>query len=524
MWKFLSKLLRALQQRGVGYGKDIWRNLEAAAGENKVAFDWLDNNVAKPIEQAKAAYTNDVITMLEEYKQSIDKYGIKKGSKESKATQWFGEGVKEDGTKYTLSDLKQDHPDNWQNIVEFNDVNRKIYDNLLTQLNNTLETIYPNALENALNRANKMEADLNFYQNKMDALYERLGFGEDVEADIRSLGNTIKMTKGRYNSLIDSIQSGDILRNKRVTPRKDYYHHFSEVLEGIQGIRNIMTTSQEIDPRLASMSEYTKPKSKWAGFMQQRKGGKYKADAVASMLTYLPAAQYKIHFDPVIARLRGTVSSLAEATTNTRNANKVIELLTEYTNSLAGKTNFIDRAVQKVAGRKLMALLGSINSRVKANAVLGNFRSALIQIGNIPNAMAYITNPKSWAKGTINTLFNDSSKMSPFIRERYMGDLLDEFDPKFTPKRFAKWLLQVGDEKSARLIWNTAYQEALRNGHQDPIRYADSITRKSMAGRGIGELPLTQESKVLGIAGPFQVEVNNTYNVIKDTVKKQRNG
>ena len=49
--------------------------------------------------------------------------------------------------------------------------------------------------------------------------------------------------------------------------------------------------------------------------------------------------------------------------------------------------------------------------------------------------------------------------------------------------------------------------------------YADRITRRSVAGRGIGELPLMQKSKIVKLLAPFQVEVSNQWEVMKDKAK-----
>ena len=106
--------------------------------------------------------------------------------------------------------------------------------------------------------------------------------------------------------------------------------------------------------------------------MQQRTGSmNYSEDSVAAMVDYIKGAEYKINIDPVIADNRSVVKGLVEQTKNTRNANKFIEWLTEWTNDLAGKTNMIDRPFQKMLDRTPMKALRWLNNRVKANAVVG---------------------------------------------------------------------------------------------------------------------------------------------------------
>ena len=62
-------------------------------------------------------------------------------------------------------------------------------------------------------------------------------------------------------------------QNKRLYPRQDYYRHFKELdnsfLSTIDGIKRGAT---DIDPNLVGKSEFSKPKSKFAGILQKRLG------------------------------------------------------------------------------------------------------------------------------------------------------------------------------------------------------------------------------------------------------------
>jgi hypothetical protein len=50
----------------------------------------------------------------------------------------------------------------------------------------------------------------------------------------------------------------------------------------------------------------------------------------------------------------------------------------------------------------------------------------------------------------------------------------------------------------------------------DAVLKADELTRKSVAGRGIGEMPLSQKAKTTKLFAPFQVEVRNAISVLKE--------
>jgi len=105
--------------------------------------------------------------------------------------------------------------------------------------------------------------------------------------------------------------------------------------------------------------------------------------------------------------------------------------------------------------------------------------------------------------------------------ERYADNVARQFDVKILdqPKKFAAWMLGALDEVGTKFIWSSTYQKALAEGVQNPIKYADDITRKLVAGRGIGEVPLLQKSKLFQLVAPFTVEVNNLWKVQKDFIK-----
>ena len=116
----------------------------------------------------------------------------------------------------------------------------------------------------------------------------------------------------------------------------------------------------------------------------------------------------------------------------------------------------------------------------------------------------------------------DFFEQSPFLKERYgVEDAISRFDEGILqqPKKFAAWLMGFGDETASRMIWASAYEQAQRTGQTNPVQYADDITRRSVAGRGIGELPISQQSKALQLFTPFQVEVNNTWQLMKEQSK-----
>ncbi|WP_101908880.1 hypothetical protein [Marasmitruncus massiliensis] len=536
-----AEAVSKLTGRGVSYNKDFARNLDAAAGKDKKVRQWLKDNIETPFLDAKARYADNVKTKLDTYKKQMDALGIKKGSKESSAVQWIGEGVKVDKYgdphEYTMEMLREEFPESWQRILQADKINRKLYDDYIQSINNSLTQIYPDAQVKALERSDRLMDSIHYTNSRIDELAGDLANEPDIlnqaklKDEISRLKRKVSLDSGAFNQLQNDIQSGDYLRNKRLLPRKDYYHHFQELQEGVGGLKNIISTPADIDPHLAGTSDFTQPKSKWTGFMQQRKGAEYSSDAVGGMIKYIPAAEYKVNIDPIIAKNRGTVKYLADQTEDLRNANKFIEWMGDWTNDLAGKTNPIDRPVQKLTGRKAMKVVEWVNNRVKSNAVLGNLNSAVSQVFNIPNAVGYIKSPKNLAKGAaeyVQSMFGNKElqnllDQSGFLKERYLDQSIKQFDEGTlkAPRKFAEWLLNAGDEGASKFIWLSAYDQAKDQGIKNAVEYADDIARRAVAGRGIGELPITQKSKLVQLFAPFQVEVNNAYQVLKEKVKQK---
>ncbi|WP_283673052.1 peptidoglycan DD-metalloendopeptidase family protein [Butyricicoccus sp. Marseille-Q5471] len=523
------------------YNKDLSRVLDSVAGKDTKLREVLRNHIEKPIMNAKSRYAHNVKNKLDQYHEAAKELGIRQGSRESAAVQWYGEGyrrVKTNGhieeVAYTLDDLKREFPDSWQNIQRMDQINRRVYDGYLEQINASLSKIYPNVEENAKHDLNVLKAKRDGLQNKVRAIQDGLFASPDAEysSDLKRLMQDVQANDKEINQLQKAIESGEIFRNKRVFARKDYYHHWQEMDDGLSAIKNIFQTSADIDPRLVGVSDWTKPKSKWAGFMQARKGIDSTEDSVGGMVKYIQAAEYKINIDPEIARLRVTVRDIQNGTADTRNANKFIEWLTDYTNDLAGKTNPLDRGVQKtLIGRQAMKGLRWLNNRVKGNAIMGNFSSMVSQVYNLPNVAGYVKNPADLVAGAADAArvglgdkkMQNILSQSGFLTERYLDHAVRQFDESVlkTPEKFLSWMMEIGDRKVAEMSWFAAYRQAQRNGLDNAVDFADDLTRRAIAGRGIGEIPLNQKSEITKLFAPFQVEVNNAYQVLKEKVKQK---
>lgn len=416
-------------------------------------FQLAKEKVLDPFDQAKANFINDQENLLKELQTNIvDNLGITKGSKLSRYVQQLGEG------KLTLGELQQLEPKKWQAVVEADKWFRGMYDSLLNQVNEVRAKIYPNNPE------------------------------------------------------------------KIIPARQDYYRHFMDMAEGFSGLKNIFESPSSIQSSLAGVSETTKPKARWASFMQARTGDKTKYDAVGGFLDYIKAAMYSKNVDPMIEQFRGLANDLRSTTAEEGGRlNNFIVFLDDFANDLAGKTNKLDRAIQDwIPGtRKTMAAMNWVNNRFKVNAIVGNVSSAINQTLQIPLGIADagVGNTIKAVPDTLANIFKETaSRDSAFLKERYFSSAYDAFDTGMVDnaKKGASWLLRNIEETTVRLVWNSEYQKALSQGLENPVKTADEWTRSIVAGRGIGEVPLAQKSKVFQMVLPFQLEVANMWHVFKD--------
>lgn len=440
--------------------RDVFRNFKAVYGPK---FNEVKKTILDPFDVSKGKFIDDQQHWLKSLDENVIKLGIKKGSRESELIQLFGE------KKISLDQLQTIAPKKWDKIVEANKWFRNAYDTLLNEVNAVRKQIYPNNPD------------------------------------------------------------------KIIPHRQDYYRHFREVAQGVQGLQNIFETPANIQSSLAGVSEFTKPKAKWLSFAQRRTGEMTDIDAVGGFLNYLKSATYAKNIDPHVEKFRGLAEQLAAQTDlNTPNAGKLnnfIEFLHDFTNDLSGKTNPWDRTTQKwiPGGRKTFRALNWLNTRVKNNVILGNLSSSVAQAFNIPQgiASAGLVNATKGLGRSLVSMFSSSSpvKQSTFLKERYFN-AYNKFDEGMlkNPKRFAVWITQALDEVGSKYIWQSHYAKAISSKIADPVKYADDFTRNMVAGRGVGEAPLAQKSKLFQLVAPFQLEVGNLWWVMKDFVDEKAFG
>lgn len=310
--------------------------------------------------------------------------------------------------------------------------------------------------------------------------------------------------------------------------------------------------NKDISPGMVGVSDNTSPRTKWQGIMEHQGAGAYKLDSYASMADYIGMIDYMLAFDEYTSQLRDITNTIQTAADkldrsvgkSAREANSFIEWMKDWGDMLTGKTLPFDRGAQKVLGRNVMNGVRKLNSVVRSSTLLANIRSMIVQGSAIANAMNYIQNPADWARGMryqANAMkgdpaYADAIAQSNFLSQRNMlspndiirGSILNE-----AKKPLGK-MLNIGQNAVDRLTWWTAYAQydaaaetpggldklnrRFTRAYDNAIDYADDITRRSVAGRGVGEQPMTVKSTMVNVVAPFQTEVLNTFNTLKENV------
>lgn len=545
------------------YNMSITNNNDIVANKNKVLRQFLYENTEEKVFKAGEVFADNKRKVTDRLYAAMKKYDIKPGSKESAAVQKLGEGQQQvwydasmitgkkgDKTraieKYTLEDLAKEFPEkaDQERIIAMEKECRKIYDEYVDRHNAMLEKIYPEE-ELTYEKTKQKDAimlEINTLKNNLE-LFKQAERSPAMMAQINQTSKDIKNAEKRLNNV-----DADVKKNKRLEKRSNYYHHFKEMTRA-ESIKSIFTDNNQIniDNNLAGVSEFTRPKAKWQDYMQERTGdAEYTEDAINGLLKYIDQAEYSIAFDPVINDLREFNKAIVKYSNDAEiNNSKYIEFLTDYTNDIAGKTNPYDRWLSKgTNGRKVLRAVKLLNNTAKANAVMGNLNSAISQFYNLPNSISLLMknggNKSSLdlSKGskdytnyvrnklTGKDITNEPITHSAFLKQRYMEDIDAKFDTsKFKVlKDAASKVMQLGDQAVAELTWYSAYEQGLRKKVTNPISYADDITRRAIAGRGVGEVPLMQKSQIVKLLAPFQVEVTNQWNLMKQLVGEKNVG
>ena len=548
--------------------KTIDQNIDALCHGNLDLKTKMQNEIRYNLLDEAAKTKSDILTYAQDVVNKIKDLGITEGSRENIAVQYILEGHTEtvrsdldlgDNTTqetinefrshpfeaYTLEDLKRDYNyqmENgrlaWENIVDAANLLKSTYDDIYKEI--TDSQLLANGdvegnmdLELADAKAKVEQAFKVMYNIKEEIKLN--GSKESTQAAYELAKSKYNRLVNQYNALVNRDAKGDATRRQLTPYRENFSHHIVKrsLKSSIQSIKNaeLMTPTQ-----LAGISEITEPNTMWATFSAAQDSLVYDPNALGSFTEYMKEAANVVSYNPVIISLRQLTRDI-QATAQDRQLNKFVEYLTDYTNMLSGKRLGIDREVQKFVGDKGMRIISTLNSYAKAAALTGNVRSALVQFANIPSGLSNLQEAggKGWisdiANGIKRTINNSNAiDQSPFMANRYFDFDTGKSGVMNSLDEMTKTMLTVGDKIGAQIIWNSAYEQYNRLKNQgldlgvDAIKYADNITRYSVASRTKEDMAVAMNSQVLNLLFPFQVENNNLYQNLKQQLKTGNGG
>lgn len=533
--------------------RDVYRNFEDVFGQNseKIKKELLD-----PFDAAKGEFIREQQGWLKALEDNVvNKLGIKKGSKESAAIQRYGDTSLPEGERLSYDDLvKQFGKEKADKIVEADGWFRKTYDGMIDELNRIREyyfpthPLYPESTKIIPKRQNYYR----HFREMADGVKGLLNIF-DTPANIDpSLAVSSEFTKPNTKWLSFAQQrKGKQTDIDAVGGFLDYLKAFSYAknidpfISKFRGVDQELAAkarktgeyfdkdriglaeelSRKLDPieQIAEMTDQSKIKNLLIEKGLQDRDALRMAKELVDIKNPGAVSDYlkKNLTDEGFSEFKG--KALAEDSEN--KLNSFLKFLDNFANDLAGKTNPMDRPIQdNFLGRQAFRAINRVNSRVKANVILGNVSSALAQFFGIPNGIANagaMNSTKAVGDSLIGMFKKDAPiAKSDFITERYFNGY-DKFEPGIVndTKRFAIWLTSIGDKIGTTFTWNAQYRKALAEKIADPVKYADGWTRKMVAGRGIGEVPIMQKSKFMQVIAPFQLEVANQWRVFGDWAK-----
>ncbi|MFA5382350.1 MAG: hypothetical protein WC356_04230 [Candidatus Micrarchaeia archaeon] len=444
------------------YTRDNFRNMERAFGEK------ADDVIVKPLLEAKNNTIDFQLENLAEYNRTVEKgLGIKPHTPADRAVMALGEG------QLTVADVvKQFGQAKADQIVAAEKWYRQKYDLFLDQANAVAEKIYPGQSD------------------------------------------------------------------KQIPKRKDYFRHYKE-LGGVRDIIANFENPADVPTGMSRAGDFMKPKSKTLGFMRRRLGSKSGESAAAGYANYIQGVSYAIHINPMVARLRSFADALTKATEKSGNLNRTTLAVNRWADNLSGMINPIDKPFIELGGERAMNFANSVGGRMRSNAILGNVSALVGQLGNIPNAIgkAGPRNSVLGLKDAVASVFlkNKAIEQSAFLKERYSNTAFNKFELSWVgekthlytrpySKQTAVWLMNTVNRCADYFTWSSMYRKAINERVSNPIMMADKWTREMVAGRGIGEIPIVMQSRVLRLIAPFQVEVGNAAWVLRDMVGNKQVG
>lgn len=471
---------------------------------NEKTFGYKAGQVINDLTVNKAALNeSDGIQWLNgqvaKIKKLSKRYGIKPGSKESRAAQIYGEGfwVNEVGEYIQYGDAEL--------AVDFPDVEK---------------------------------------QAKIKALAK--------SEEVRQM----------YDETLDAINEARVRNGYPPIPRRDNYflHYraqddtFSKI--GVPFNPNDVR-AKDLPTDLNGVTADLKPGKPFFASEMKRTGDKTTYDLLGGLERYMNSAKNQIyHIDDIqtlramrnyIADMFGQANGLSDLDSLSpeeqeqrikevfdNHLSTYAKFLNEEANIFAGKTALIDRGVEGVLGRRAIQFLHNVNGQVGKNMVGWNVSSAgtnLLPVVQATAKLPKVDMVKAFAQTISNKFRNDGFVESDptLIRRKGADQFAKTPWQRISDPGYA--LMSAVDNLSSELIVRAKYNELTRKGmdsQQAHIR-AGEWAMRLMGDRSLGQMPQLYNSKTLGLITKFQLEVRNQldamgYDVIQEAKAEEGTG
>ena len=525
-------------KKNVFYNRDLKEYHDILAGGKDYLRQKMFELVEEPIRDAQA----EELKILQKYKTELEnlqkEVGIKMYSEEDEAVGWIIEGKKQNGEGYNLSDLKKDFPKKWKDIMKIVDYYTKTVEGWYNEEIAEAERIYGDIEYRNQVKTAKLENQLESARTILFKRQQDLKKNKNAktQAGYSKAKKNFETAERRYKAQLKKNEEHVDTRRQFTPYRKNYFHHTDEVHFGpnarafFEMVKNGPERRNNIPSELAGMTEYTEPKTTIQSYRWKQGSKNYSSSGFASLQHRMREHANAMAFDPAITYLRTVESTFRELDAD-NNANNYLTWLTKYINNLAGKSNDLDRVIRDATPDDVMFWVKTLNDRAKKNAVYGNISSALVQTGNFPVGVGLAVKNggkdavKDLIKGTAQYLMDSRSdnpikNASTFLNMRYYDiDLKDDRFLTSSLDKFGDFMMTVLDKATAEEMWYMFYAQGERMGKENPILYADQMVDRATQGRRPEDMPLSQQSEIIKLVAPFQAEVNNQWQVMKDMAK-----
>lgn len=415
-----------------------------------------------------------------------------------------------------------------------------------------------------------------------EATYAQLFLENKVtEKDLEEKGLNVERMQtiaNTYKAILDEMfdRVNTVLVEHGYSPidkRSNYFPHSVEnkpdtILEKAMAIFDIDITDNELPTDIAGITDTFKPGKTWNRNLLERHTEMTDLDALPILEKYIynmsdvifttddiqrvrelsRQIRYKYATDNIIESLEA-IDNNVELTEDEKQDRKdkiykqyynplsnFVTWLDDYANTLANKKSFSDRAVERMAGRRVYKIVSNIENKISKNMIVGNISVALTnfapiiqlftntKVSNVMNAyFETMTSTLGELQGIKDTSYVKSviTNADFYVNRHQLEEIRKAKSKLQKVEEIASKPIEGIDKFTTEVVMRARYMENLQNGstEEEAMDKANQESARIMADRSKGALPTVFNSKnpLIKMLTMFQVEVNNTLsNYTKD--------